>query len=123
MTEPVTAATDEDTEIVEWFDGESRHVGSRYGSAYVAFCNRWLSAERTHKAEQSAADQARLEHNSEAIAAISEGRAAEPGVIVETKANAAPAPTPDAQSTTEAATEDSDKDSDTKPPQTSRRRR
>lgn len=118
MTEPVTAVVDEDLEIVEWFDGESRHVGSRYGSAYVDFCNRWLSAERTHKAEQSAKADAAEAPAPTPVTEVG----VEPGVVsgVEGSSDVAPPAesdiAPPAESTAAEVTEDAK-------PQTSRRRR
>lgn len=61
MTEPATEAVDAATEapeelaeIVEWTaDDGNRHRGSRFGSGYVEYCNRWLAAERTFKAEEA----------------------------------------------------------------------
>lgn len=62
MTEPATETVDAATEapeelaeIVEWTgDDGNRHRGSRFGSGYVEYCNRWLAAERTFKAEEAA---------------------------------------------------------------------
>lgn len=87
MTEPATAtetvdagtdAPEELAEIVEWTgDDGNRHRGSRYGSGYIEYCNRWLAAERSHIAEESVAAEARLDRNLAAIEAIADGVAAE----------------------------------------------